>query len=207
MRQHTAKVWLAGAGAVALTALAGCDSGGNQQNFDRGQVFAGVLAGADLRAPAPMAGLVGSADYTGSGFAQFQGSENFTATADLAMTVDFDSSTLSGSLTGWTAENANNYTMDGTVLISNGVILPDGTYDAYVSGNVNREMTALRRQELIDAGQPIPEDIQLIFASTDVPNTVGRLHDNWQTGERATHVVGEFVTPNASGAFAGVKQP
>lgn len=211
MRQETARLGLACAGGIALIALTACGSSGDDLNFQRGQVLMDVLADANLREASDLSGVLGAggpapggvpatASYTGAAAASFTASENFTATARLDMDVDFNDGSLSGRMSNWNPENANFYTMDGQVLISNGVILPDGSFDAQMAGNVQRQMTAQRRLQLQEDGIEPPEDIQLIFSGV----AEGNFHDNWRTGERATHVDGAFSAPGfVEGGFAG----
>ena len=204
----TTRLAAAGTGLLALIGLAGCENPGERRNFDRGQVFASAMAGADLTDTADTSVQTGTASYSGTGFGRFTGgSSGFNALSDLALQVDFDDGTLSGDMTGWISEDSMNYTMEGDVLITNGRIAGDGTFVAQLAGNVLRKPTA--RNILGGQGDPVPgEDPeprtvrseQIFFGGGDV---VGTFHDEWDTRAPAEYVQGEFAGPGLTGFFAG----
>ena len=210
MRQETARLGLACAGGIALIALTACGSSGDDLNKQRGLQFAKLVAESDGSDSSDLSGVLGvggaapggvpaTASYAGVALATFTGSEEFTASSRFEMDVDFNEGSLSGKMTDWTPENSRFFTMGGQVLISKGQIMPDGTFDAQMSGSVHRDMTAQRRLQLADQGVEPPEDIQLTFTGA----AEGSFRDS-VAGELATHVQGSFSTPGmAEGVFIG----
>lgn len=196
MRQGRARLAPAGMAAAALVLLGACDSSGVQRSFDRGELVAAIDAGA-IRPPADLTGLTGTASYDGAAFASFDLQGGFTASADMSLTADFSNSTLNGQMTGWTSEFPEDWSMRGTVLVSDGNIAPNGLFEAKLSGNVQREPTARNLTRDREDGETAPTGIGLTFIGGEA---AGSFHDSARG--RATHVIGGFVAEGVDGFFA-----
>lgn len=203
MRQHGSRLMRAGLGAAGLLTLVACTSSGLDRNFDRSDRYTEVLAGTDLTAPSNLAGLAGTATYTGVGFAEFSAELTpepgadpadppptvaFRGTSDVRLTADFTDGTLSGSMTGWTEESPLEYALDGRVEISNGTIAPDGTFAAQVAGNVERRKKFAEDEELASL---------IVLIAGDA---TGAFHDSTE-GARASRIVGNVTAPGMTGGF------
>jgi len=225
MRQGMARCVAAGVAAMSVAALAGCESAGVQRNFDRGSLQTDIRSEANLFETAVVSDLSGTASYAGVAAAEFSTQQgSFAATADMRMTADFSNSTLNGVMTGWTHEDPLNYDMRGRVRISNGVInpqrlaalpefaeyagFPEGSFVAQTAGNVEavptaRNLTANRAED----AEPVRQEWAW-FGGT----ATGSFHDTAGTGQRATHVVGEFATggdeasPVRAGGFFALRR-
>lgn len=194
----------AGIGMVALVALAGCESAGQERIFDRGQELAQIFAEPFREPTEAIPVLSGTASYTGVASGSFDGIDSpFTALADLDLTADFTDRTLRGSMSNWVSDDPEDYRMRGDVLIGDGRIYADGTFDGLLSGNVSREPTARKQVQLREAGEDPVRYVQQFFGFGDV---AGSFHDSTLTGERAAVVVGEFEGGGVTGFFGGRAQ-
>lgn len=209
MQQLKARLGHAGLGLACLGVIA-CDNSGQERNFDRAEQYSQILSTAQTREVADLTGLTGTATYRGVGFGEFPtestapgggSGPSYTATSDARLTADFSGGTLSGAMTGWIHEDPVNYTMRGEILISDGQINPDGTFDAIVTGAVERRPTARNLLPRRDAGSgedrlPVPETYGVAAGAT----ATGTFHDS-QSGDRASHIVGEIGDGNMTGGF------
>lgn len=204
MQQLTARLGHVGLGLACLGLIA-CDNAGQERNFDRLEEYSRILSTAETREVADLTGLTGTASYRGVGFGEFPAQDipgdggpaaTYTATSDVRLTADFTGGTLSGEMTGWTPENPTNYTMRGTVRISEGQINPDGTFDALVTGAVERTATARLIQSRGEEDLGIPDSYQALVGGV----ATGTFHDS-QSGARASHIVGDIGGGNMTGGF------
>lgn len=214
MQQLTPRLGWAGLG-LACLALTACENAASERSFDRFDTYSEVLSTAATRDVADLSGLSGTATYEGIAVARFPAevdppptdpsdpdsapdARTFIADADVALVADFTGGTLSGEMTGWTPEDAGNFSMRGLVRVSDGRILPDGTFDALVTGSVERRMTARRIQELADSDEEF--DLPQNFLIGIVAEATGIFHDSVD-GQSASHIVGSVEGSNMSGSF------
>lgn len=91
--------------------------------------------------PDDVSGLTGTATYNGYGGANFNTGNpdlaDFTGAADVTIVADFDNDSLSGEMTNWVSSNPNSEYIDGSVLLTNGVI-SGGTFAGDVNGAISR---------------------------------------------------------------------
>lgn len=204
---------VAGIGVVALVALAGCENAGQQRNFDRFDQYSEILASGRLSSVANLDGVVGTAEYVGTGFGEFPAADEppdedderltYTATADVQLSADFTEGTLGGTMTGWTTEDPGNFEMKGIVRISDGRIEQDGTFTSLVSGSVERRDTARRTIERRES--PGEDDLPEAYLVGIVGSATGTFHDSLD-GARATHIIGNIEAGNMTGGFAAQSQ-
>jgi hypothetical protein len=119
---------------AAVLLLSAC-ADGSGDNSDRANLFTDIASGTNFTAPSDLAGLQGSATYSGAAVADFG---DFGGTADATIRADFSNRTLSGRMTNWQDRNPAAFELDGTVVLSNGSIANDGTFAAQLAGNIER---------------------------------------------------------------------
>lgn len=214
MQQLTPRLGWAGLG-LACLALTACENAASERSFERFDTFSEILSTAATRDVADLSGLSGTATYRGVASATFPAevdpppedptdpdsapdARRYSADADVQLVADFTGGTLSGEMTGWTPEDANNFSMRGLVRISDGRIAPDGTFDALITGSVERRMTARRIQELANSDEEF--DLPQNFLVGIVANATGTIHDS-VTGQRASHIIGSVEGSSMSGSF------
>lgn len=214
MQQLTPRLGWAGLG-LACLALTACENAASERSFERFDSYSEILSTAATRDLADLSDLTGTATYTGVASAVFPAevdpppedpndpdsapdARTYSADADVELVADFTGGTLSGEMTGWTPEDPGNFSMRGLVRISDGQIQPDGTFDALVTGSVERRMTARRIQELADSDEEfdLPQD----FLVGIVGEVTGTFHDS-VTGQSASHIIGTVDAGNMSGSF------
>lgn len=85
--------------------------------------------------------LSGTATYSGYGGANFNTGnpdlKSFTGAAEVNLVADFDDNTLSGDMTNWVSSNGDTEILEGSVILSNGVIF-NGTVAGDVNGAISR---------------------------------------------------------------------
>lgn len=91
--------------------------------------------------PSDVSAMTGTATYTGFGGANFNTGDtelaSFTGAAEVTLVADFDDDSLSGEMSNWVSSNANSEYLDGSVILSNGVI-SGGTITGDVNGAISR---------------------------------------------------------------------
>ncbi len=181
---------MAALGVVVWTS--GC-GGAREDNFDRSQLFTEIASQTDFSAPSDVSGRQGQASYNGTATADFGG---FSGTADATLNADFDTKTISGSMTSWEDLDSLNYVLRGQVQLSNGSISNDGSFTSTMTGNIERnqldrnpfEENSLREKD------PIVSPVLKVFGGS----AGGQIYDS-VGGAKASHVNGVFTGTDQNG--------
>lgn len=172
--------------------LAGCDSAATDAidlNFARSDLFTRLNSEIDLSAPTNINPLSGDATYTGVATTEFRdgfGLVEFEATSDASLTADFDSNTISGSLTSFQDLDPVNNVLRGQVLITQGTIASNGAFVADMDGNIERQIRTV--------GTPPVSPTVKVFSGT----ASGQIYDS-TAGDVGSHMTGSILGNSTDG--------
>lgn len=171
----------------AVILVSGCETA-QEANFERSNRFTELSSQIDTNAASDTSDLQGQATYNGVAAADFG---EFSGTSDANLKADFNTKTISGSMTSWKDLDPENYELRGQVLLSNGVISDDGSFSSQMAGNIERDSTAAFKQGISPVLKVFNGD-----ATGQIYNSVD--------GAVASHVNGSFEASSGdtiSGSF------